>query len=180
MNTSITIRLAYTTALRTSSEACKHHAKHRQRWSRRAVLTQPAHDVFDVDDRIVDHFAHRDHQPGEDHRVDRRSPVDAARASRRSSDKRDRRQADQRASASRTGTRRRITTTSTQPTAWLADRLSSDRSMNVAGRKIVGSISTSFRPGCRASRAVSTVAGDVQRVAGRLLLDDQQQAPVRR
>lgn len=36
-------------------------------------------------------------------------------------------------------------------------RLPSDISMNVAGRKIVESISTSWRPGFRASRAASTL-----------------------
>ena len=49
-----------------------------------------------------------------------------------------------------------MTTTSTQPIASACDRLCSDRSMNVAGRKMVGSISTSVRPGRSASRAAST------------------------
>ena len=50
----------------------------------------------------------------------------------------------------------RITTTSTHPmnSAWL--RLLSARSMNVAGRKMVGSTSTSFSPGRSASSAAST------------------------
>ncbi len=50
----------------------------------------------------------------------------------------------------------RITITSTQPIIMASDRLSSDRSMNVAGRKMVGSISTPFKPGFRSSIAFST------------------------
>ena len=47
--------------------------------------------------------------------------------------------------------------------------------MNVAGRKMVESISTSFRPG-PSVRARLDVPGHRQRVRVRLLLDDQQQA----
>ena len=48
--------------------------------------------------------------------------------------------------------------------------------MNVAGRKMVGSMSTPFRPGSQVVEGLLDVAGDFQRVAGRLLLDDQEQA----
>ena len=37
-----------------------------------AMLAQAADDVFDIDDRIVDHDADGDHKPGQDHRVERR------------------------------------------------------------------------------------------------------------
>ncbi len=48
------------------------------------------------------------------------------------------------------------TMTSTQPSSSARFRLASDISMNVAGRKIVVSISTSFSPGRSASMAAST------------------------
>ncbi len=51
----------------------------------------------------------------------------------------------------------RIATTSPRPIHIASERFSSDRSMNVAGRKIVGSISTSFMPGLSSSRAFSTL-----------------------
>ncbi len=50
----------------------------------------------------------------------------------------------------------RIRITRAQPTSIASPRFSSDRSMNPAGRKIVGSTSTPLRPGLRASRAFST------------------------
>ena len=35
-----------------------------------AGLAQPAHDVVDAEDRVVDDHGHRKHQPGDDHHVD--------------------------------------------------------------------------------------------------------------
>ena len=52
--------------------------------------------------------------------------------------------------------------------------------MNVAGRKIVGSRFTPLRPGSQVVKRLLDVAGDLQRVARRLLLDDQEQARPRR
>ena len=48
--------------------------------------------------------------------------------------------------------------------------------MKVAGRKMVESISTSFRPGLSASSAASTLRVTSSVLPQRLLLDDQQQA----
>ena len=52
-------------------------------------------DIFDVDDRIVDDFAQRDHQPGEDHRVQRRAEG-RERENRRDERERNRERADER------------------------------------------------------------------------------------
>ncbi len=69
------------------------------------------------------------------------------------------------------------TTTSTQPTSSARVRLSSDRSMNVAGRKMVGvDLDALQRRAAAPSSAASTSRVTSQRVAPRLLLDDQQQA----
>ena len=50
------------------------------------------------------------------------------------------------------------------------------RSMNVAGRKMVGSISTSLQPGLERLERLLDAAGHFERVALGLLLDDEQQA----
>ena len=42
---------------------------------RRAIEAKTADDVLDVDDRIVDHFTQRNHQTGENHRVERAPTV---------------------------------------------------------------------------------------------------------
>ena len=43
----------------------------RSRGSLQTVLPQAPHDVLNVDDRVVDHDAERDHEPGQHHDVDR-------------------------------------------------------------------------------------------------------------
>ena len=63
-----------------------------------------------------------------------------------------------------------------QPTSSASARLSIAVSMNVAGRKIVGSTSTPARPGRSASSASSTPSRHLERVRPRELLDDEQQA----
>ena len=89
---------------------------------------------------------------------------------------RDRHQADDGRPPVEQERRRGSTTTRPQPIHIASDRLSSDRSMNVAGRKIVGSTSTPFSAGLEVVERLLDVAGDFQGVARRLLLDDQEQA----
>src|SRR5262249_55218885 len=69
----------------------------------------------------------------------------------------------------------RMTATSMQPTRSAFLRLSMARSMNVAGRKMVGSMRTSFSRG-RSLDGGLDAAGQFQGVRLRLLLDDEQDA----
>ena len=125
-----------------------------------ARLAQASDDVLDVDDRVVDHHPDRDHQPGQDHHVDascrRRSStriaaisdsgiairlMNAVRHSNRNA-------AMMRITSSDADQQRRV-------------RLSIDCSMNVAGRKIVVSISMPGRPGRSSAIASSTPSRDL-------------------
>ena len=138
------------------------------------IEPQSAQDIFHVDDGVVDHFAQRDNQASQDHRVDRRAPImqHQRRATNESGI------AVRLISAVRQSNRNntRMTTTKMQPIHMACERLSSDRSMNVAGRKIVGSSVTSASPGRRVFQSRFHLARHFERVAPGLLFDDQQQA----
>ena len=68
------------------------------------------------------------------------------------------------------------TTTRTQPISSARLRLAIDISMNVAGRKMVESTATPASAGLQRRQRRLDIAGHLQGVAIRLLLDDQQQA----
>ena len=162
--------------MRTSTEASSTIANVDSSLPAGARLAQSPDDVLDVDDRVVDDHPDGDHQPRQDHHVDRRA-AQVEHEQGGDQRQRDRDQADERRppleqegdedQRSRAGSR----------AAAPCVRLSIDCSMNVAGRKIVVSISMPGQPGPHARRSPSsTPARDLQRVGAAELLDDQQQA----
>jgi hypothetical protein len=72
----MTMTLATTTALRTSSEASTTTCSDRAALPVRVAKAEPASDVLDVDDGVVDDLADGDHQAGQDHRIDRAAEGD--------------------------------------------------------------------------------------------------------
>ena len=69
-NTSATMKVAYTTELRTSTEASSTTSVGGPRIAPRGSEPQPAKDVLGVDDGIVHHLAERDRQTAEHHDVE--------------------------------------------------------------------------------------------------------------
>ena len=139
-----------------------------------AVLPQPRSDVLQIDDRVVDHGAQGDHQAGERHRVDVAStPVQHQQ--RRHQRQRDGHQADHRdpplVEEGNQDHERPAGSRAAAPRL----RLWIDVLMKLACRKILVSKTTSGRPGCSDLITSSTSLGDVESVAPRQLLDDQQQ-----
>ena len=49
----------------------QHDLEYCQRVARRAVLFQPAHDIFDIDDCVIDQFADGDRNTAQRHHIDR-------------------------------------------------------------------------------------------------------------
>ena len=118
------------------------------------VEPQPPHDVLDIDDGIVHHFAQRNDESGKHH------GIDGAACQRRTiaAPTSERGMASTLIKAVLQSKRNDTSTipTKMQPKSRACSRFPRDRSMNVAGRKMAASISTSWRPGLRASSAEST------------------------
>ena len=142
----------------------------------RRAQAQPPHDVLDVDDRVVHDHPDRDHEPGQDHRVDRRAAQRTARSPAATSDSGI---ATRLISAARHSNRKatRTRTTSRQPRSSAVVRLWIAISMKLAGRKIVG-VDRPRRAGRAAgpSSASSTPLVTSSVFAPWQLLDDEQQA----
>ena len=115
-------------------------------------------------------------RPGEHHRVDRRARARSAAARPRPATAES---PVRLMSAVRQSNRKAIRIDDHQDAAdrpGPASGCASARSMNVAGRKIVGSISTPVSAGCSVFERRFDAARHFERVAFRLLFDDQQQA----
>ena len=126
-------------ALRTSTEASSTIRNVDASLPSAAGLAQAPDDVLDVDDRVVDHHPDGHHQPGQDHDVDLRSPQ-LEHEHRGDQRQRYRDQADERrAPLEQEGDDDHDHERT--PSSSAVVRLSIDCSMNVAGRKIVVSIS---------------------------------------
>ena len=74
-NSATTASVAKITGERISSDASRTTSSARPRRRERRVLAQAAHDVLDVDDRVVDEHADRDREAAERHRVERVAEV---------------------------------------------------------------------------------------------------------
>ena len=139
-----------------------------------AMLTQTPPDVLDVDDRVVDDDADGDHEPRQDHRVDRVS-AQVEHHHRRHQGQRDRDQADQRgAPLEEEGDQHQDH----------EQRAEDQRQLEVVDRLLdevrlpedVASNSHAGKAGLQVVERIFDVLGDLQRVCVRELLQDEQQA----
>ncbi len=139
-----------------------------------SVLAQASPDVLDVDDRVVDDHPERDHEPREDHHVDRLAPrvEDQSGGDER---QRDRDDADQRRPPLEE--ERAEDEDDEQRPDQQRDREVVDRRVDeVGGAEDVGVELDAGKARLHlVDRRLHTV-GDVERVPPRVLLDDQQQA----
>ena len=152
----------------------EHDPKSRARVGERAIESQPAHDVLDVDDRVVNHLAHRDHQARDDHRVERRTHgrQDQCRGDQR---QRNRRQADH----GRAPVKEKRQQDDDHQHAADDHRLGEifQRPLDERRRAEDGRVDVDpLQPGLQVFDRFFDLLGDFERIAGRLFFDDQQQS----